>query len=232
MKALSGFLVVSAATLVVSPALWGGTLQQVLASMDRAAQDFKAMSANIERVAHTAVINQNDIERGTMRFKRASPHDVRARIDLVEPDPKSAAVQGGKAELYYPKINTVQEYDMGKNRELFDQYMLLGFGVSGKELGANYELRVLGEEQVNGQKTTRLELIPKSQQVQQHLKKVELWISEATGNPARQKLFLTAGDYNLMTFSDVKINPKLSDGDLKLKLPKGVKREYPNQARR
>jgi outer membrane lipoprotein-sorting protein len=199
-----------------------------LARLDRAASGFKNMSASIRRTSHTAVINEDNVDSGTMLLKRAGPKDTRMLIDLTEPDPKTVAFQGRKLEIYYPKIATVQEYDVGKNKNLLDQFLLLGFGSTSKELESAYDIRVVGPETVAGQKTTRLELIPKSSDVQQHLKKVELWIAE-TGYPAQQKFYLPAGDYSLVTYTDLKPNVDMPDSALRLKLPKNVKREYPQR---
>jgi outer membrane lipoprotein-sorting protein len=75
----------------------------------------------------------------------------------------------------------------------------------------------------------RLELIPKSREVAQQFPKIELWISEATGYPVQQKLYQTGGDYMLVTYSDVVINPSLPDSAFKLNAPKGVKRVSPGK---
>lgn len=199
-----------------------------LARLDRAASGFKNMSASIRRTSHTAVINEDNVDSGTMLLKRAGPKDTRMLIDLTEPDPKTVAFQGRKLEIYYPKIETVQEYDVGKNKNLLDQFLLLGFGSTSKELESAYDIRVVGPETVAGQKTTRLELIPKSPDVQQHLKKVELWIAES-GYPAQQKFYLPAGDYSLVTYTNLTPNVDMPDSALKLKLQKNVKREYPQK---
>ncbi len=205
------------------------SLDQVLRHMDETAATFSSMSSKIRRVAHTAVINEDNVDSGSMYLKRSKGHEVRMLVELTEPDQKSVAFQGRKVELYFPKIQTVQEYDVGKNKEMVEQFLLLGFGSSGKELAASYTIRDLGEETVAGQKSTRLELTPKSKQVLEHLKKVELWISDSGGYPVQQKFFLQGDDYTQVTYSDVKLNPNLPDSAIKLQLPKGVKREYPQK---
>lgn len=223
--------------LITVPALLGAlwaplsaaTLEQTLKAMDQGAANFRSMSSDVKRVAHTAVINENNVDSGQMLLKRGKGRDLRMLVDLKEPDPKTLAFQGRKLEIYYPKIQTVQEYDVGKNKDLLEQFLLLGFGSSGKELAAGYTMKALGSENISGEKTTRIEMIPKAQQVLEHLKKVELWISDAGGYPAQQKFYLQGGDYTLVTYSNIRINPSLADSALKLRLPKGVKREYPQK---
>lgn len=205
------------------------TLDATLAGMDKAAAAFKGMSANVRRLSHTAVINEDNVDTGSMLVKRAGSKGMKMLIQLTEPDPKTVAVDGRKVEIYYPKMQTVQEYDAGKNRSLLDQFFLIGFGTSSKEMAGAYTIKLVGQETVAGQKTTRLELIPKSKEVLQHLKKVEIWVSDATGYPAQQKFYLPAGDYSLVTYTNLNPNPNLSDSALKLKLPKGVKREFPQK---
>jgi outer membrane lipoprotein-sorting protein len=208
----------------------GQSLESVLAAMDRASAGFRSMSADMKRVSHTAVINENSVDSGTILLKREKPREMRMLVALTEPDPKTVALAGRKLEVFFPKILTVQEYDLGKHRAMLDQFFLIGFGTSGKELASSYTMKLLDSETVAGQKTARIELVPKSKEVLQHLKKLELWVSESTGNPVQQKFFLPANDYMVVTYTNMKINPDIPDSALKLKLPKGVKREHPQKS--
>ena len=185
------------------------------------------MSANVRWLEHTAVINDDAVDTGTMKLKR-SKRDIRALVEFMEPDRKSVALHEKKLEIYYPKMQTVEEYDIGGHQELLHQFLLIGFGTSGKELAAAYNMRVLGSENVDGQKTTRLELVPKSPEVLKHLKKLEIWLAE-NDYPVQQKFYLPGGDYKLVTYTNVKVNVPLSDSDLKLKVPKDAKRSYPQK---
>jgi outer membrane lipoprotein-sorting protein len=204
------------------------SLENVLERMDRAASSFKALLADVKSVQHTAVINEDNTDIGRILLKR-SKHDMRMLVELKQPDPKSIAVQGHKVEIFYPKRNAVEEYDIGQRRELLDQFMLVGFGTSGKELSAAYNISVLGGDIVAGQATNHLELVPKSPEVLKNLKKLELWIPESEGYPIQQKFYLAGGDYKLVTYTNVKVNPPLTDGDLKLKVPKNAKRVSPQK---
>jgi len=217
--------------IALTPAAWAapaGELDAVLDRIDHAAITFHSMSAQVRRVSHTEVINEDNVDSGMMLLKRPRPRDMRMLVDLTEPDPKTVAFQGRKLEIYYPKIQTVQEFDVGKHRELLDQFFLLGFGTTRSELENAYQLRSLGSDSVAGKKAERIELVPKSKEVSQHLTKLELWISE-TGYPVQQKFYMPGGDYMLVTYADVKINPELSESALKLHVPKNVKREYPQK---
>jgi outer membrane lipoprotein-sorting protein len=205
------------------------SLAETLARMDEAAAKFKGMQADMQKIAHTAVINEDSVDAGTIAVKRPKPNDIRVLFDFKPPNPRQVAIAGVKGEYYVPGINTVQVYDLGKSRSLVEQFMLLGFGSNSKDLESAYSIRLGGPETVAGQKATRIELIPKSQDVLAHLKRVDLWISDAMGIAVQQKLYQTGGDYWLATYTSIKLRPNLPDSAVKFDLPKSVKREYPQK---
>jgi outer membrane lipoprotein-sorting protein len=227
MRLRASLVLAFTSTLLAGPA---GTdsLETVLARMDHAAPSFRSFSADLRSVAHTAVIDEDSVDTGTILVKRTN-RGMDVLIDLTAPDRKSVAIHGQKAEIYYPKMQTIDEYDISRYRELADQFLLIGFGTSGKELAAAYSIKVQGVDEIAGAEATRLELVPKSPEVLKNLKKLELWIPETGAYPVQQKFYLAAGDYKLAGYTNVKMNPPLSDSDLKLKTPKDVKRVFPQK---
>src|SRR5580698_2664887 len=137
--------------LVLSAPAWSipaADLGAVLDRIDKAGTAFRGMSAKVRRVSHTAVINEDNQDSGTIRLKRAHTRDLRMLIDLTEPDPKTVAFQGHTVEFYYPKIATVQEFDVGKEKALLEQFLLLGFGTSRAGLEESYKMRLVGPDTV------------------------------------------------------------------------------------
>lgn len=185
------------------------------------------MSASIERVDYTAVIKDASKESGTILMLKKNKDSVAMRIDFTSPDVKQVSYADKKVQSYLPKINTVQIVDVGKIDNLISQGVLIGFGSTSKELQKSYTIKVSGEETVNGKLATRLELTPKADSPLMKVKKIEVWLANSDAYPVRQKLYQGAGDYNQATYSDLKINPSITEQDLKLKLPKNVKKENP-----
>jgi outer membrane lipoprotein-sorting protein len=201
-------------------------LADAFALMDKIAPQFKAVTADIKRDVYTAVIDNHEKDAGTIKAKRDKSHDTRMLIEFTGADAQKISVDGATVRAYTPKIKTVQEVDIRKG--LVDQFLLLGFGVSSADLKEHYEVTLLGTEKPGIETTWHLQLIPKSKEVLKNLKKAELWISQTSGLPVQEKLFLSAsGDYQLIAYSNVKLNPSLSDGDLKLKYPNGVTVTHP-----
>ena len=194
------------------------------ARLNQSAAVFHTMSARIAREQYTAVIGDKSIETGHMWMKRVKPGDTRVRIDFNEPDTRTVIYQNRRGEVFNPKINVVQEFDLAKYRNMVDQFLLLGFGASAKSLQHEYTVKVLREETLNGKKTTVMELIPKSAEFREQITKVEMWIQEGDAYPVRQKFHKPSG-YEMTTYSDMKVNAPVPDEEFKLKLPKGAKRE-------
>jgi outer membrane lipoprotein-sorting protein len=204
------------------------SLNDVYTRMDKTAQQFKSIAADIRRDIHTAVINDDTIESGTIKVKREKARETRMLIDFTGADAKTISLDGSMVSIYYSKIKTVQIYDVGAKRSLVDQFLLLGFGASSTELAEAYEVSWAGAEKIGGQQTGHIELIPKSKDVLQRLKKAELWISESSGLPAQQRFVTSAsGDFTLVTYTNMKFNPSLPDNSLKLSYPKGVQVQHP-----
>lgn len=219
--------VLSGAQLALAAAVSGAPaadtpLDAVMARLDQASANFKGLTADIRKMSHTDVVNVDDAESGTIMVKRVKPHDTRIRIDLTNPNRKSVTIGGGKAQVFYPQSNEAQEVDLGKNRGVVDQFMLLGFGSNSAELKSAYTVTLGGADSINGEKATRILLVPTDPEILARVKQCELWISDK-GWTVQQKFHTGGGDYVLSTYSHMNFNPNIADKDLKLELPKGVK---------
>jgi outer membrane lipoprotein-sorting protein len=197
-------------------------LDATLARLDRASAEFKGLTADIRKVSHTDVVNIDNVESGTIAVKRMKPKDTRIRIDLKDPRQQIVTIGNAKLLVFSPPTNEAQEYDLGKNRGLVDQFMLLGFGSNSRELKNAYSVTLGGVDSINGEKAVRIDLEPKDKQILARVKKCELWISDK-GWTVQQKLYTGGGDYLLSTYSHMSLNPMVAESAVKLDLPKGAK---------
>jgi outer membrane lipoprotein-sorting protein len=198
------------------------SVASVLSRLDQTAHSFTAATANIRAISHTAVIEEDDTEVGNIIMKRVSSERIHLLITFTGTSGRSIVLRDHTLEIYYPKLNLIQEYDIQKYGDVAQKLLLLGFGTSGHELASNYEIKNLGGENVGSEDTTRLELTPKAPELLKQLKKVELWISEKTGLALQQKFYMPDGDHRVVTYTNLKVNPVLSSSALDL--PKGAKR--------
>jgi outer membrane lipoprotein-sorting protein len=223
----SRFIVLSALCLPYAGA--ADPLEGVLARMDAAAAGFKGLKAEICQSSYTAVIKDLSEESGSITIQRPKPGDLRMLVQFVRPEPKTVSYGGRKLQIYTPQNKLVQEFDLGKQAALVDQFLLLGFGAPGHDLLKAYAVKYLGEEAVDGVKASKLELTPKSQEALQHVRKLEIWVSAADAMPVQQKIYKPSRDYMLITYTKMALNPTLAADATRLKLPAGVKKEYPQK---
>jgi outer membrane lipoprotein-sorting protein len=135
---------------------------------------------------------------------------------------------GDNIYIYNPGLKRVEEYSLGKNRALFDQYLLLGFGTQGKELQKRYLVTLLGEPVLDDKKTAEIELTPKSEQVRNNFSKIQIWFDESSWLPVQQQFFETgSGDYFIIRYSKIARNPDLGDARFKPHWPKGTQKIKP-----
>jgi outer membrane lipoprotein-sorting protein len=191
-------------------------LDRVLTQMDNAAKTFHTAQASLTAEQYTKVVDEKETQKGKVYFERHGS-DVSMAADITEPDKEFALYANGKAQIYHPKIDQVDEYQPGKSKGQIEAFLLLGFGGGGHVLLASYDVKYLGTENVNGVNASKLELTPKSQQLQNNISKIILWIDPAKGVAVQMQLVFPGGDYRLTKYSDIQINQKLPDNAFKLK---------------
>jgi outer membrane lipoprotein-sorting protein len=192
--------------------------------MDRSAQGFHSLTAKVEHVKFTAVVSDTSTETGNLYLRK----DDKMRIDITAPDARTILRNGDALFVYTPKVNRVEEYNLGKNRSMVDQYILLGFGTRSAEVRKSYDVVLNGEDELDGRKVAVLELTPKSDEVRKQITKIQMWIDEASWLPIQQKFFeATAGDYFLFHYTELKEDLKVPESRFKQDWPKGATRVKP-----
>jgi outer membrane lipoprotein-sorting protein len=204
------------------------SLAETLAMMDQAASHFKSLAANVEYLSHMEGIHEDESQSGTILVKRKAK-DLHVKISIEKPDQKVAVTDGKKAQVYYPRSGEIQTIELGHRRSLVDMLLTLGFGGTSRELQNDYSVRLAGAETVAGESATRLELAPRSPDMLEQWKKIDLWISDKSGYTLRQKFYENGGDYTLITYTNLRPNPEIPDSEFKLEVPKGTKREILNK---
>ena len=201
------------------------TTDGVLEMMDKSAKDFRTLTADIENVKYTAVVQDTSTETGQIFVRR----DQKMRIEFTKPEARTILRTGDSLFLYNPKLNRVEEYDLGKNRAMVDQYIRLGFGTKSEDLRKSYVVTVTGEEELDHRKTVVVELTPKVDQIRSQITRIQMWIDEASWLPIQQKIFESdSGDYILFHYTSMMKNLKINDSKFKQDWPKNASHEKPH----
>ena len=199
------------------------TLESVLNQVDAEARSFHSLSADVERTKVTVVVNDRSTESGTI-----SVEGEKMRLELKSPDPRTILRSGDNLYVYNPGLKRVEEYNLGKHRNLVDQLLLLGFGTSGHQLQKNYLVTLLDETTLDNKKVVQLELTPKSKEVRDQISKIHVWLDETNWLPVQQQFFETGSqDYFVIRYANMIRNPHFSDGEFKPHWPKGTQKIKP-----
>jgi outer membrane lipoprotein-sorting protein len=201
-------------------------LPEVLARMNDTAKHLKTVTANLDYTTVTVLVNDRSTESG--RFYLRNPKNPEILIDFEKPDPKVILFKRNRAQLYYPKANRTEEYDLERHSELVQQFLLLGFGTEVANLKAAYQVELVGEEELEGESAAVLELTPKQPEVSGQLTKIQIWVSEDSWLPIQQKFFEPGGDYLIARYTAMKVNRNIPSSTFRIQTAPGVERVKKN----
>src|SRR5579863_5722780 len=172
-------------------------LQRVLRQMDQTAANFRTTQASFEWDQYQKVVDETDLQKGMVYFRRAG-NEVQMAAEINDPtSPKTVLFTDSKVEIYQPKIDQVTRYNTGKDRAAFESFLVLGFGGSGKDMLKSFDVKYIDAEKVSGVDTAKLELVPKSIKGRDTFDHIWLWVDLSRGVSVQQQLFEPSGDYRL-----------------------------------
>lgn len=199
------------------------TLQTVIDSLDREAKDFHSLTAEVERTKVTVVVNVKSTDAGTLWIR-----DDKMRLELKTPDPRTILRSGDTIFIYTPGLKQVEEYNLGKHRDLVNQFLLLGFGTSGHDLQKGFSVTVVGEPILDRQKTVLLELTPRAGATRNQIARIRLWLDQSSWLPLQQEFFESGtDDYFIVRYTNISRNPEIPDSRFKPHWPKGTQKLRP-----
>ena len=199
------------------------TLESVLRQLDAQDKTFRSLSADVERTKVTVVVNDHSTETGTLLVR-----GDKMLLQMKAPDARTVLRTGDNLYVYTPGLNRVEDYNLGKNRTMVDQFLLLGFGTSGRELQKSYLVTLLGEPLLDDKKTVELELTPKSADARNQISKIQIWFDESSWLPVQQQFNETgSGDYFTIRYSKIVRNPTIGESEFKPHWPKGTEKVHP-----
>jgi outer membrane lipoprotein-sorting protein len=219
-----------AAFLLFTAAASAQSLESTYAHMDSLAKGFRGMTGDVKRIIFTYFAKDTDESSGRISIYRPAPQDLRMLVEFTKPEERSVAFAKNKAQMYYPKANLVQEYNLGKQARLVDQFLLLGFGTSSTDLRKSYNIKYIEMATIDGNNTDHVFLEPKAAEAKDAVRGIDLWIAQPGGYPVRMKVLQPSRDTMEFQYSNLKINPtSVTEASVRLKLPKGVKKETPQR---
>ena len=185
-------------------------LKSVLLQLNAAAARFHSTSADFEAVVEmTEPIPDKESQTGTVYFDRKNSSfemGIHFEKDNGRTVPKVIVIKGGVFTMFEKLVNQVTT---SKRAGKYEGYLSLGFGASGDDLAAKWNMTYLGSEMMNGVKVAKLDLIAKDPDALKVLKKVTVWIDPERGVSLKQYFDEGQGQSRTVVYSKIKVNDSL-----------------------
>jgi outer membrane lipoprotein-sorting protein len=186
-------------------------LNSVLSRLDAAAAKFRTTSADVEwDSVQTYPIPDTDVQKGIVYYQRtdsAFQMGVHLATDNGQPSPKVLVCCAKGAVQLYEKLPN-QVTTLSKFSQ-YEDYFRLGFGASGKDLAAKWNIQYDGPETIDGVKTAKLEMVAKDPSIRKNIPKVILWIDPETAVSLKQYFDEGNGQSKTCIYTHIQVNQAL-----------------------
>jgi outer membrane lipoprotein-sorting protein len=219
---------VAALTFAPLPALAQSQLNNVLSQMDAASARFKSAQADVKYDNYTRVVNDHDIETGSIYVQRSgSTEHMGAVFYNADASGKPASTparivnfDGATLRIFTVGTNQVDLFKAGANQARYDSFLTLGFGGSGKDLQRSWNITDQGSDTVDGVKTEKLDLVSKDPSVKNMFTHITIWIDPTRAISLKQLFYAPNGDNRTATYSNIRLNSHINDKPYSI--PKGA----------
>jgi outer membrane lipoprotein-sorting protein len=202
-------------------------LQKVISQLNTAATKFESAQADFAWDQYIAVVQEDDIQSGTIYFERKKGV-TRMAADLKslngKPAPKTVVYDLGQVEYYEPTIKQLTVLHAGANSGQWESFLTLGFGGSGSDLEANWKVSLLGTESMNGVSVAKLDLVPRAQKVLELFTHVTIWVDPSRGVSLKQVFYQPSGDLRTATYKNFRYNQPIPNDIFQIKTAPGTTR--------
>lgn len=196
------------------PAFAQDELKGVLDRLNASAVNFHSTEANVEFDSIvTDPVPDTDVQKGEVYYDRKSG-SVRMGVHLNEHNGKSSAktytYSDGALQLFEAGTDQVTRFTKAAK---FEGYLILGFGASGEDLAAKWDIQYLGTENISdgksSVKTAKLEMVAKDPDVRKNLVRVTIWIDPERAVSLKQIFTLSATSTYVCQYTSFKFNQSL-----------------------
>jgi outer membrane lipoprotein-sorting protein len=192
-----------------APPAGNADLPKVIIELNSAAAKFVSAQADFAWDQFTAVVQDHEIQTGTIYFERKKGATLMAayvKQDNGKDAPKTVVYDNGEVNLYEPTIKQLTTLKAGDNRGQFESFLTLGFGGSGTDLEKSWKVTLLGIESMDGVSVAKLDLVPKDPKVLETFTHVTIWVEPSRGINHKQIFFQPSGDLRTTTYKNIRYN--------------------------
>lgn len=209
------FVVLATANAAVA-APSGQTLEKVLDEVQKRQKTVESIEASFRQEKTLDLLAETQVSTGT--FAYVSPDKV--RWDYDSPAPVVMLIAEGRLTTWYPELKKAETLEVTRFQDRIFKYM--GAGSAIDELSSYFNFRFTETQRSN---SWRLDLAPKTKQIEKRVKSITIWIDRETYLTSRFEYVEGDGDSTIYEFSDIHINEPIDAKRFALELPTDVRVE-------
>ena len=196
------------------------TKDQVLKNMEDANLKYPSLQGAIQKTKHTVgFTDDDDVSSGRFWILRTGTAPRQIKIDIDKPAKELFLIEKGSFKHYRPVAKDAEiKEGMSKDTQAELECVFLGLCQSSAIITQYYDVNLLGQETVNGTKTTLLELKPKDKKHPSGIASIRLWLDSSKWIPIQTRVFETTGTYLNAVYSSISTE-KFASSVFKLDIP-------------
>lgn len=202
-----------------------GDLQKVISQLNAAAAKFVSAQASFVWDQYQVVVQDHDRQSGTIYYERKKGA-TRTAAYFTEENGKDAhktmVYDNGEVNFYQPEIKQITIMRAGANKGQWESFLTLGFGGSGSDLEANWNVTLQGTETIDVVSVAKLDLVPKEQKVLDMFSHVTIWVDPIRGVSLKQIFYEPSGDNRTATYKNIRYNEPIKADIFRIDAPPGT----------
>ena len=132
------------------------------------------------------------------------------------PDIMQMRVDREGVSFYFPDLEQIEIYP--SNGSAGGSGFFFAFEATGEDLRESFEITVSAGKN----KTSRIDLLPKSGAISSQLGAITLWLDESNYLPREILIRDKMGDSTTIELSDIKVNEPIADDEMEFNAPEGT----------
>ena len=198
-------------------------LEDILKQMDVSSAKFRDVQADIAVDNYTAVVQDHQTQKGIIAFRRADGATQMAMaLDKGQPSERDILYRNGELDFYQPEAKQETIIAAGANKAEYDSLLPTGFGASGKDLRAAWDITFEGMETIDGAQTAKLDLVSKQQNIRNNFSHIIIWVDPTRDISLKVIMLQPSGDSRTATYSNIRYNSHIPGSLFTLKVASGT----------
>jgi len=198
----------------IDPAAW-----QRMLDIDARAGKIEDLTADFEQQKFTAMLKKPLVSAGIVAVRGSS-----MLWDTRKPEPSMLQIDTKEVRIYYPAQKTIELYQIQQKLGQLAASPLPRLAVLREHFSFEpIPAAELGEKDDSARKFFAVRMTPIDPELREHVEAVRVLLDAERGLIIRLEMRDSDGDRTLISFSNVKTNVGLKDGDLRIAAPADVK---------